>query len=222
MGPVSLEFSEAPSGIGLYLLLKQGIGRGYKKLSTEMAIVFRKLMGPLVLTFLCLLVGVAAADPPNMVGIKKAYEKAALGARFKFVEGMLSSRGDGYILIGTDGRRVDLSMERDRFRQLFLGANRVQLYTQILSSREAQNEVVCSVKQLLKVEVADSKTGRLNTAGVTTLSDDHWVSTPQGWKIKWCQVHSQSLGAVEPMERDPGIKSHIIPAPGNPTDATTK
>lgn len=85
--------------------------------------------------FFCLLLAFAGgepAPPTARADIQAAYAKAALGARLKFVHGMLCHRSADFELFGPDGRKLDLTLERERFRRLFEPATRVELTTKIV------------------------------------------------------------------------------------------
>jgi hypothetical protein len=146
------------------------------------------------LTTLC------AAAPTPRQSVEAAYKRAALAAKLKFVEGLLSNRADEYRLFTRDGRQVDLTRERQRFNDLFAPALRVRLDTTILSFDVSQpDRAICGVRQLLRVENLNHETQQRDTTAITTLATDTWIKTSEGWRILATQAHSQATGAGEPL-----------------------
>jgi len=114
------------------------------------------------------------ARPVTREEIQHGYERAALGAEIKFVDGLLANRADNYVVFAPDGARQDLSVERSRFAQFFQQGTRVLLETKILEYKSKGDHAGVVIDQVLKVEVADEKNQQLYTKMLVTRSIDQW------------------------------------------------
>jgi len=122
--------------------------------------------------------------------IKQAYAKAAYGAHLKFVYGMLGHRTPDYELLQPDGRKFDLTREREDFSQMFGWADRVDLQVQILRCQPRGEFVQCRVEQVMSLEgvVKDKKT----SVHIRTDLDELWVSRRGRWRLRASRVLSQA------------------------------
>lgn len=157
---------------------------------------------------LCLAIVLALAPVPatyaesaTLTAIQKAYRRSALGAEYKYIEGMLANRSDTFQLFTPQGRMVDLTLERDRFASLLAPAARVHFETKILEFSEAPDgrQVACSVFQDLKTETFQPGSPSARVLSVKTHSRDFWKLETGGWRLVRSQVLSQTLGPGDPL-----------------------
>jgi hypothetical protein len=116
---------------------------------------------------------------------------------------MLANRSDNYAVYSNVGR-MDLSLELDRFHQLFSVANRAKFSNQILSaSLQKDGSVDCRVIQTLTVELMHPKEGTPYTQIVTTRATDHWAeNSKRGWELVSTRVQSQTFSTGPKLEDD--------------------
>lgn len=146
-----------------------------------------------------LLGGASAADQPGaQAAVQAAYDRAALGASLKYVYGMLSHRSSDFELFDREGKKIDLTLERDRFKLLLGPATRVQLSSKILSFQAKPGQATCRVQQILSIEAADPDSKSLVTTHYRSDLQDLWMQEKGRWRLRACSVVDQSL------ERQPG------------------
>ena len=131
------------------------------------------------------------ADP--LASIHSAYEKAAAGARLKFVYGMLSHRTADYELIEPGGRKFDLGRERDEFARMFDWATKVDLQIKVLKSQARGTFMECRVEQTMTLQGYGSKPAAAkSTVTVRTQLDELWTLQSGRWKLRASRVLSQT------------------------------
>ncbi len=150
-----------------------------------------------VLLLVLLLFWPAAAEDVQ-ASLSQAYSRAERAARFKFVEGLLSSRAAGFQLFGPDGSRRDLTLERERFDSLFSNALGVRLHTKIVRVVVIRGGAQAEVDQNLQVEQVERASKRRFTVVLRTRAIDQWVRGPLGWKLLATRVLSQTMGTESP------------------------
>ena len=161
-------------------------------------------MKPMLRTILLVAtcVQLAGASPESEVkdAIEAAYEKASLAASLHFVDGMLSYRAPGYQVFRIDPllgsrREIDLSLERERFRQLFDNALKVQLVSLVGKvTRDNETTAHCSVQHEFLIKRINTVSRRLFTVHFKSSSDDVWVfSRARGWRLSESLVREQSF-----------------------------
>lgn len=140
-----------------------------------------------------------AAGPDQEREIKLVFDREAVAAELKFVDGMLSHRTRDYELYDPKGKLVDLSLEKMRFGGMFESALRVQLDTKILKCvAVSADSADCYVEQSLNTEYL-TQANRLYVSTLRTVSRELWVNTGTSWRVRRCQVFSQTLGEGEPL-----------------------
>ena len=141
---------------------------------------------------LALLVGwlstILSAQPVQE--IKQVYARVAYGAHLKFVYGMLQHRTPDYELLQPDGRRFDLTREREDFSQMFDWADRVDLKVQIVRCQPRGEFVQCRVEQFMTL-VGVVK-GKKTSVSIRTDLDELWVSRRGRWRLRASRVLSQA------------------------------
>ena len=146
------------------------------------------------LFLLLLLSAVAWAQSPPRKEFEKFYAKAERAAQLKFADGLISSRSPDYELFGVDGRKVDLSLERERFKQILAGATRVRLKSRIVSFGTFPHRVECTVQQQMQIEAYDPKTDDLRTLVFRSEALDVWNLEGRAWKLRQTFQKSVSSG----------------------------
>lgn len=124
--------------------------------------------------------------------LRALYLRAALGAELKSPEAMLSNRSRNFRAYTASGERYDLSQEKSRFQSLFAQATRVRMETQLEQIHPGADGVTCRIYQVLKVELPDSKQGKLMTLQVETRALDTWQKGPTGLHLVKTRLLSQS------------------------------
>jgi hypothetical protein len=149
---------------------------------------------------LCLMLAPTGAEPgpaTPKAAIQAAYAKAGMGARLKFVHGMLSHRAVDFELLGPDGRKLDLTLERERFKRLFEPATRVELTTKMVTFESRGNLAQCHVEQVMSIEGPEPETQRTVTNVTTSYLADTWQRQGSAWKLRACQVVYQQNHQME-------------------------
>ena len=127
----------------------------------------------------------AAPKSPARVGIESSYARVSEAAELMFVDGIVSVRMPGFSVTAPNGKTMDLSVERGRFRELFNGALQVKMSTDILSiDREDATSAVCTVQHKMVVEKLDPIKREAYTLVFDTRSQDEWKRDKLGWR-KW-------------------------------------
>lgn len=156
---------------------------------------FRKIVGFLLLAHKC-----ALAAPPAQPAILAQYEKARVAARLRFLPGIFSIRSPDFQAFTRRGERVDLSAEKSRYLALFVDAVRVRLTHQCNNFRSEPAGVRCQAEHTLYVERFDPARKELFTLRARMLSEDHWVETRVGWRMRNCIIQRQGLEHGGPLE----------------------
>lgn len=138
----------------------------------------------------------APSDLPR-AEIQSAYAKAALGARLKFVQGMLSHRAADFETFGADGRKLDLTLEREGFNRLFSTATRVDLATRVISLRARDQAVECRVEQRLSIQAPQPETRKTVTITLSSCTIDSWRHQGNLWKLRTRHILSHQSKAQE-------------------------
>ena len=107
--------------------------------------------------------------------LDKAYARAGLAAEVMYIDGLLANRHPEYQLFSRENQRMDLSLERQRFVELFAGGLRVRFETQILQLKtlpDGSAEVL--LDEVMAVEHSDESGGTFYTDQVLWRLVDHW------------------------------------------------
>ena len=131
--------------------------------------------------------------------IQAAYQKAALAAEYKYVDGMLCNRADEFQLLTAQGMLVDLTAERQRFLRFLEPASRVHLETKILGfdSEPKGTAVLCAVYQVMQTQTFDPATGTNKILALKTYSRDYWLRKNGQWQLVRSAVVQQTTGPGE-------------------------
>lgn len=135
-----------------------------------------------------------AQTPPSRKDFEKLYAKAERAAQLKFGDGLISSRSPDYELFGVDGRKVDLSLERQRFKQILSNATRVRLKSRIVSFGTFPHRVECTVQQQMQIEAYDPKSDELRTMVFRSEALDVWNREGNAWKLRQTFQKNASTG----------------------------
>ena len=144
----------------------------------------------------CTLLAIAspcwAQDPRP--AIQGRYARAAQGARYKFVDGLLANRAGDFQLFSRSQERMDLSLDRTSFKLLFESALQVRLVTKMerLSVTDSRH-VRCWVDQSMEVDRPNPRTRQVDTTCLKVRLIDDWERSDQGWFQKRTQILSQEF-----------------------------
>ena len=125
--------------------------------------------------------------------VEQSYNSAAHAARLKYIFGMLHHRTADFEIFARDGRKFDLTVERDRFAKLFEPASQTRLDTRILSFQSRGDRVACRVEQTLKIEAPDPQTRAVSTTVVRSRQEDYWILRSGQWKLRATRLESQDF-----------------------------
>lgn len=152
------------------------------------------------LTILCL--ATARAQPDLRAELNKAYNKATVCARLKYLDGMLSHRAPGFLLFDPEGARCDLGTERDRFRILFASATKVRLQTKVLKIQPIAEGAHVDVSQTLTVEQIEEDSRLPFTLVYQTRCIDTWRRTGNALRLTQTSVQNQAIVRGGPLRAD--------------------
>lgn len=145
----------------------------------------------------CFLPAEAAPNPRGR--LEELYARSGSAAGIKFVSGMLKHRAAGFQLYAPDGSRVDLSLERERFRVLFASATRVRFRAQISRLETGPSKVRAHVRQWLTIERVKPETRELYTLVFRSRVVDDWIPHEGDWRLKTSYVLSQECVSEGPL-----------------------
>ncbi|MBT9585561.1 hypothetical protein IV102_19625 [bacterium] len=146
-----------------------------------------------------------AQSAQDQAEIRSAYARAALGAKYKVVDTMLSLRAPGFETLAQDGSRVNAGGDRARCAALFRTATRVRLVFDVKSFETKKNGITCSARHVFEVETVNPITAKLEASQIESLVEDYWIKTPVGWKIWRSQVKQQRVLSLHKFKPDPDM-----------------
>lgn len=125
--------------------------------------------------------------PNDIKAIVSSYDQACAAAQLKYLRGMVAHRASWFEATGADGRRMDLSRERVRLRDLMSKALTVEEKTTARDFQQRGSDILeCRTEDVLRLTVADAEL-EVRILVLRTESVDRWQRTELGWK----QVHSR-------------------------------
>ncbi len=134
--------------------------------------------------------------------IQSVYDKMATAARWKFLDGMFSGRAPDFSAAGPNGSMVNLVEERATLTRLLQQSAAVSEKTTIERINLTDpTHATCHVHDItiFTVDRPDGTTAKLT---LDTLSDDHWVKSPDsGWLESFSRVLSQTSVTDPPMNQ---------------------
>lgn len=147
--------------------------------------------------FVCLCSAPGRGSPEARAAIEAAYQKTCEAANLRFIDGIVSLRHDDFEAFAPDGKSLDLFGERDRYTRLFDSALSISKTYRILSFQmTAPGQAKCEVHEIYEIVKLDAA-GRERPFFFESLSKDHWLETPRGWRIKATYVTRQRAGPRE-------------------------
>ena len=110
----------------------------------------------------------------------------------KFVDGVLSLRGRGFVLEDPENVKVTESIERSRLEMVLVRALKVSETSKIVQFQGNAYSARCRVHYNTQFTMVDEVNQTPYELTLSTDCQDDWVKQEDGWKIRLTRVLSQN------------------------------